>query len=100
MPAYRIKCEVIKITGDKISCPGGARMKIGSEFNIGVVTPAGMCARSYASIYPVAMAMRFSEETVWERGQGYVDVTCPESNVVYRLTRVKGGEEKSKDSSG
>ena len=98
MPAYRIKCEVIKITGDKINCPGGTRMKIGSEFSIGVVTPAGMCVRSYSSIYPVAMAMRFSEETVWERGQGYVDVSCPESNVVYRLTRVKG-DEKSKETS-
>lgn len=68
-------------------------MKMGSEFSIGVVTPAGMCTRSYSSIYPVAMAMRFSEETVWERGQGYVDITCPESNMVYQLTRIKPDKE-------
>ena len=94
MSAHKINCEVIHIDGDALFCPGGARVKAGSSWIIGIVTPTGMCARSFISIFPVAMAMRFSEESPWERGKGYVDVTCPEGHTIFRLTRVKTEEEK------
>ena len=99
MPAYKINCEIIHIDDDRIVCPGGARMKAGNVYTIGVVTPPGMCARSFISVFPVAMAMRFSDETPWERGKGSVEITCPEGHTVYRLTRVRGGPEQSNKSS-
>jgi uncharacterized repeat protein (TIGR04076 family) len=98
MPTYKIRCEVINIAGDKITCPGATRMKAGNAFVIGIMTPNAMCARSYAAVFPVALAMRHSEQTPWERGRGYIDVTCPDGHVVWRLTRIKteaGIENKS-----
>ncbi len=89
MQTFKINCEVIHIDGDQIICPGGARVKAGSIYTIGVITPVGMCARSFMSVFPVAMSMRFSEETPWERGKGFVDVTCPEGHTIFRLTRLK-----------
>jgi len=96
MPADKINCEVIHIDSGEPFCPGASRLKIGSVWTIGFITPPAMCARSFMSIFPVAMAMRFSEETPWERGQGYVDVTCPEGHTVFRLTRVKSEEKNGK----
>ena len=84
-----IDCRVIHIDGDAQFCPGGSRLKSGSSWTINGLTPQGVCARSYMSIFPVAMAMRFSEETPWERGREYVDVTCPEGYTKFRLSKVK-----------
>ncbi len=89
MANYRINCEVFTIDDGNLVCPGATRMKAGNSFNIGIITPIGMCARSFAAIFPVALAMRCSDETPWERGRGYIDVTCPDGHVVYRLTRIK-----------
>lgn len=94
MPSYKIRCEVFSIDGERITCPGATRMKTGNSFIIGIMTPAAMCARSYASIFPVAMAMRHSEQTPWERGRGYIDVTCPDGHVVWRMTRIKPEADK------
>ncbi len=89
MPNHKIRCEVFSIDDGNISCPGAARARAGDAFVIGIVTPTRMCARSFAAIFPVAMAMRCSDATPWERGRGYIDVTCPDGHVVYRLTRIK-----------
>jgi len=87
-----IQCTVIHIDGDAQFCPGGSRVKSGSSWTIGGITPGGMCGRSYMSIFPVAMAMRFSAETPWERGQKYVDVICPEGYTKFRLSKVETEE--------
>ncbi len=81
---YQIKCEVVQIVADKFKCSA-----LGQTFVIGPRTPEGMCARAFAAIYPTAVAMRFSEEMPWEQGRGYVDVMCPDNDVVYRLTRIR-----------
>jgi uncharacterized repeat protein (TIGR04076 family) len=90
MVDYRIKCEVARIKGDEECCPGSAQMKRGDVFILGVRTPEpnGMCARTYASIYPTSMALRFSEEMPWEKGRGYVEIVCPDGLVTYRLSRI------------
>jgi uncharacterized repeat protein (TIGR04076 family) len=62
---------------------------LGQTFVIGSSTPEGMCARAFAAIYPVSLAMRFSEEMSWEQGRGYVDVMCSDNDVVCRLSRIK-----------
>lgn len=86
MANYQIKCEIVRILANTFQCS-----RVGQTFMLGSRTPDGMCARAYAAIYPVALAMRFSEEIAWERGLGYLEVTCPDNDVVYRLTRVSEG---------
>ncbi len=98
MANYKINCEVNSISGDRFVCPGAARARLGNTFTIGIVTPAGMCARSFAAVFPVAMAMLCSDSTPWERGKDYVDVTCPDGHTVYRLARTKSEFEKANDS--
>lgn len=47
-----------------------------------------MCGRAFAAIHPMAFAMRWSEKMDWEK-LDYIDVTCPDGFVTYRLSRVK-----------
>jgi uncharacterized repeat protein (TIGR04076 family) len=48
-----------------------------------------MCVRAFNAVFPSAFAMRYSEKMPWEKAEGYVDVTCPDGDIVVRLTRVK-----------
>jgi len=84
VPDYKVRCEVVEILRNAFDCS-----KVGQAFILGPRTPEGMCARAFAGLYPTALAMRFSERIAWENEQGQVDVTCPERDVVYRLTRVR-----------
>jgi uncharacterized repeat protein (TIGR04076 family) len=52
-------------------------------------TPEGMCVRAFNAILPSAFAMRFSEKMPWEKDEGYADVTCPDGDVIVRLSRTK-----------
>ena len=87
MANYKIKITVLK-TSKK--CP--KRQNEGDFFIFGNMpgaeVPKGMCARAFHTIYPVALAMRFSEETSWEQGKNYFDVHCPDY-ITYRLSRIK-----------
>ncbi len=89
MAVYKIRCEVISIAGDKEKCIGAAKMKKGETFIFEARTPEGMCVRAFNAIFPSAFAMRYSEKMPWEKAEGYVDVTCPDGDIVVRLTRVK-----------
>ncbi|NYT02418.1 MAG: TIGR04076 family protein [Methanosarcinales archaeon] len=91
MAVYNIRCEVMSIAGDKEQCIGAARMKKGEVFIFEARTPEtrGMCVRAFNAIFPSAFAMRFSEKMPWEKGDGYVDVTCPDGDIVIRLSRIR-----------
>ena len=89
MTDYKIKCEVVKILNGIDVCPGSAKSRVGDTFILGVTTPEGICARAFASIYPVSLAQRFAEEIPWERSRGYFEVICPDSQAVFRLSRIK-----------
>lgn len=84
MANYKIKCEVVKILANKFNCS-----KIGDTFVLGPRTPGGMCARAFSAVYPASLAMRFAEKISWEGADGSVEITCPDQDVVYRLTRIK-----------
>jgi uncharacterized repeat protein (TIGR04076 family) len=87
MANYKIKIEVFK---PNKMCP--KKLNAGDYFVVenmpGAEVPNGMCARAFHSIYPMTLGMRFSEETAWEKGKGYFDITCPDG-IIYRLTRIK-----------
>lgn len=92
MAVHKISCEVMSIAGDKEKCIGAAKMKTGEKFIFEARTPEGMCVRAFNAIFPSAFAMRYSDKMPWEKGEGYADVTCPDGDIVVRLTRVKDDE--------
>ena len=92
MAVHKISCEVMRIAGDKEKCIGAAKMKKGEKFIFEARTPEGMCVRAFNAIFPSAFAMRYSDKMPWEKGEGYADVTCPDGDIVVRLTRVKDDE--------
>ncbi len=91
MPDHEVVCEVFEMESGAECCPGSAKMRKGQSFALGAKTPEpdGVCARAFMSIYPVALARRFSDEIPWERGKGHFDVKCPDGCVVFRLSRLK-----------
>jgi uncharacterized repeat protein (TIGR04076 family) len=89
LAVYKIKCEVISIAGDKEKCIGAAKMRKGENFVFEARTPEGMCVRAFNAIFPSAFAMRYSDKMPWEKGEGYVEVTCPDGDIVIRLSRIK-----------
>ncbi len=80
---YDIRCEVI----ENEFCP-----YIKREYKIGGLTPGGMCAASFAAIWPFASAMRHSEKTAFENSQGQVTISCPDGWVQFRLSRIRPDE--------
>ena len=92
MVVYKIRCEVMSIAGDKEKCIGAAKMQKGEKFIFEARTPDGMCVRAFNAVFPSAFAMRYSDKMPWEKGEGYADVTCPDGDIVVRLTRVKDDE--------
>ena len=87
MHNFPIHIEVAAIAGDKPNCKGRA-IAIGQSWETHVHTPAGMCARSFAMLYPYLLAMRFADDTPFERGKGYAEFVCPDGSVTFRLSRV------------
>jgi uncharacterized repeat protein (TIGR04076 family) len=86
MTEYKIRCDVVKV--DR----GTACQRVGDSFTFWKRTPANMCCRAFAAVYPSALAMRFSEGMPgWDDG-GHIDVTCPDGHVVYRLTRPRADQ--------
>ena len=89
MAVCKIKCEVVDIEGGRDKCAGSAVMKRGGVFILTQKTPDGLCAKSFSAIYPAAVAMSFSEAIPWEKGKGYLDITCPDGQVIFRLSRIR-----------
>ncbi len=84
MPNHKIRCEVVRVDN------GATCQKIGEAYTIWKRTPAKMCCRAFAAVYPPSLAMRFSDDMPgWEKQDRHIDVMCPDQNVVYRLTRME-----------
>jgi uncharacterized repeat protein (TIGR04076 family) len=90
MANYAVKCEAIEVRGENGVCIGPARCKKGEVYTLGArtPTPAGMCGMSFAAINPIVFAMRRNERMEFEKND-YVDLTCPDGCVTYRLSRIK-----------
>lgn len=89
MANYTIHCVAEKVKTESMCCPGSARCEEGETYIIGPRTPEPpMCGRAFHSIHPMALAMRFSEQMIFESKEG-VTVTCPDGYVQYRLKRLK-----------
>ena len=87
MPDFRIQCAAAEVRTASGTCPGSGRCRKGDTYILGPRTPAGMCARAFTVVYPMAFAMRWTDRMDWEK-TGHVDVICPDGHVTYRLTRL------------
>lgn len=89
MANYKIKCVAVDIQGESGMCQGSAQCKIGETYILTARTPepTGMCSRAFAAIHPMAFGMRWTDRMEWEKTD-YVDVTCPDGFVTYRLSRI------------
>lgn len=86
MPDVPVLIEVVSIGGGE-RCKGRAKTRLGDKYEMHICTPKGMCARSFAMLYPYMLAMRFASKTGFERKGPYVDLVCPDGDVTFRLTR-------------
>lgn len=79
----RIRCEVVRVDNQQASC-----QRTGDLFIFGDRTPQDMCAKAFQAVYPVAIALQ-EGGTIKENGEtvDYVDITCPDGHVTYRLSR-------------
>jgi len=90
MANFILKCEIVKVAAESGVCSGSAKCREGEAYILTARTPepAGMCGRAFAAIHPMAFAMRWSERMDCEK-HDYVDITCPDGSVTYRLSRVR-----------
>ena len=88
MQNFPLRIEVVAINGGKTACKGGAKTPLGQSWQVHVHTPAGMCGRAFAMLFPYLFSMRLSDEIFLERGRGYAEFTCPDGDVTFRVSRV------------
>lgn len=84
---YQVVARVIRQKG---KCHLGHR--VGDEFEIGHVTPTGMCSWAFCTIFPFATVLQFGGAFPWEDSPGKAIVACPDSEnpVVFELRRARG----------
>lgn len=88
MQDFPVCIEVVAICEGKTACKGRAKTPLGQAWEMHVHTPAGMCGRAFAMLYPYLLSMRFADEIFLERGCGYAEFVCPDGDVTFRVSRV------------
>ena len=81
-----VTIEVTAIAGGREHCKGKARTVLHARHDVHIVTPAGLCARAFAALYPYIIAMRYAPELSFERDEA-VTIVCPDGDVTFRLHR-------------
>ena len=84
----QIKARVISQKG---TCSGGH--KTGDEYIIDEITPSGICAWAYYTIFPAAQVLKFGGSFPWEKDPDKTTVACPDPDnpVIFELVRSKTG---------
>lgn len=82
----KIKARVISQKG---TCVAGHR--VGDEFEICDICPAGLCSWAFYTIFPFAQVLICGGSFPWENNPDSTTVACPDpaSPVVFELTREK-----------
>ena len=88
MEDFPVHIEAVAIHGGKTVCKGRAKTSLGQSWQMHIHTPAGMCGRAFAMLYPYLLSMRFSGEIFLERGRGYAEFVCPDGDVTFRVSRM------------
>ncbi len=80
---------IAKVVSQKGSCSAGH--KVGDEFEIGHVTPTGICTFALQALYPFATVLEYGGAFPWENDPDKTRVACPDPGnpVVFELRRLK-----------
>ena len=89
---FPVCIEAVAINGGKTVCKGRAKTTLGQSWEMHVHTPAGMCGRAFAMLYPYLLSMRFADEIFLERSRGYAEFVCPDGDVTFRVSRVTSAQ--------
>ncbi len=78
-----------KVISQKGICSAGH--KVGDAFSIGELTPNGMCAWAFYTLYPFSSVLRFGGSFPWEPDSDKSVVACPDPGnpVIFELRRSK-----------
>lgn len=78
---------IARVISQKGSCEAGH--KVGDEFEIGQITPGGMCSWAFFTIFPFAEPLEFGGTFPWERNPSKATVACPDPDnpVVFEIRR-------------
>jgi len=81
---------IARVVSQKGTC--AAEHKVGDEFPIGGMTPAGMCLFAFDAVFPFAAVLLFGGSFPWEEDPNKASVACPDpaNPVVFELRRVRG----------
>ncbi|MDD5287624.1 MAG: TIGR04076 family protein [Dehalococcoidales bacterium] len=83
---YKVQAKVVSQKGH---CEAGH--KVGDEFTIGDIVPAGVCSWAFFALFPFASALQAGGAFPWEKDKDTTTVTCPDPTnpVVFELRRIR-----------
>ena len=89
--AQRYEVQV-KIISQKGTCAKGH--KVGDEFIVGGITPAGLCCSAFNSMFPSIHTLRFGGTFPYSKDPDTAEVACPDADnpIVFELRRVPVSE--------
>ena len=89
MANYESRVISAKVISQKGTCV--AAHKVGDEFLITDMCPAGMCAWAFYTLFPFAQVLMSGGNFPWEKDPDKCTVACPDpgSPVVFELSRRK-----------
>jgi uncharacterized repeat protein (TIGR04076 family) len=84
-----MKVMTVKVTVIDGKCSGDHH-KVGQEFIVKGMTPAGMCLGAWDAIAPYVTTLRFGGNFPWEKEEGVAIVHCPDpQGITLELRRVE-----------
>ena len=77
-----------RVISQKGTCVAGH--KVGDEFDIGELTPAGICPWAFHAFFPFAEVLQYGGSFPWESDPDKATVACPDADnpVVFELSRI------------
>ena len=78
---------VARVISQKGTCAAGH--KVGDEFAMGGLTPAGLCSFAFCTLFPFASVLQYGGSFPWETDPDKTTAACPDAAnpVVFELRR-------------
>ena len=80
---------IARVISQKGTCEAGH--KVGDEFAVGGLTPAGVCPFAYCTLFPFVTVLQYGGAFPWEQDADKTTVACPdaENPVAFELKRIR-----------
>jgi len=78
---------VARVISQKGTCAAGH--KVGDEFAVGGLTPAGLCSFAFCAVFACASVLQYGGSFPWETDPDKTTAACPDAAnpVVFKLRR-------------